>query len=86
MDIAPIIADGWKFEIIDSKLTITSEQNNNLHIQLSARAAFSLLNYLYQERNYLQEADQRETAEEVEIKKAEQRNQSMQDERMSDQM
>lgn len=85
MDIAPIIADGWKFEIADSKLSITSEQNNNLHMQLSARAAFSLLDYLYRERNDLQEAAQRETNEDIEIKKAERSTQSMQDDGMSDQ-
>ena len=85
MNVAPIIANGWKFEIADSKLSITSEQDNNLHMQISARAAFSLLNYLYQERNYLQEAAQRETAEEVEIKKTELRTQSMDDDEMSDQ-
>jgi len=85
MDIAPIIVDDWKFEVTDSKLSITSEQNNNLHMQLSAKAAFSLLNYLYEERNYLQEAAQRETSEEVEIKKEELRTQSMQDDEMSDQ-
>ena len=84
MNIAPIIVDGWKFEVTDSKLSITSEQNNNLHMQLSAKAAFWLLNYLYEERNYLQEAAQRETTEEVEIKRAERRSQSMQDDEMSD--
>lgn len=85
MDIAPIIADGWKFEIADSKLSITSEQNNNLHMQLSARAAFSLLDYLYRERDDLQEAAQRETTEDIEIKKAERSTQSMQDDGMPDQ-
>jgi hypothetical protein len=85
MNVAPISVDGWKLEITDSKLSITSEENNNVHIQLSARAAFWLLNYLYQERNELQEASQRETAEEVEMKKAEVRSQDMQDDGMSDQ-
>jgi hypothetical protein len=85
MTIAPISADGWKFEITDSKLLITSDQNDKLQIQLSARAAFSLLNYLYQERNDLQEASQRETTEEVKMKKEEGRSQSIYDEGMSDQ-
>ena len=85
MDIAPIIVDDWKFEVTDSKLLITSEQDSHSHVQLSAKAAFSLLNYLYEERNYLQEAAQRETSEEVEIKKEELRTQSMQDDEMSDQ-
>ena len=86
MNVAPIIANGWKFEIADSKLSITSEQNNNLHMQLSAKAALWLLNYLYEERNYLQEAAQQETTEEVEMKKTERRIQSVQDDDgMSDQ-
>jgi len=85
MNVAPIIANGWKFEIADSKLSITSEQNNNLHMQLSAKAAFSLLDYLYHERDELQEAAQQETAEEIEIKKAERSIESKQDDEMSDQ-
>ena len=64
MNVAPIIANGWKFEIADSKLSITSEQNNNLHMQLSAKAAFSLLDYLYHERDELAAAAQEETTEE----------------------
>ena len=85
MNVAPIIANGWKFEIADSKLSITSEQNNNLHMQLSAKAAFSLLDYLYHERDELQEAAQQETTEEIETNKAEQSTRSMQDDEMSDQ-
>ena len=85
MNIAPIITHGWKFEIADSKLSITSEENNNLHLQLSANAAFSLLDYLYHERDELQEAAERETTEEIEINKAERSTQSMQDDGMSDQ-
>lgn len=53
MNVAPITVDGWVFEIIDSKLSITSEQNNNVHVQISAKAAFSLLDYLYHERDEL---------------------------------
>ncbi len=79
MDIAPIIKDGWKFEVFDSKLSITSEQNNDLHIQISAKSAFSLLDYLYHERDELSEAAQQETAEEVERKKSELREQNSQD-------
>lgn len=71
MNVAPIIAHGWKFEFADSQLIITSEQESHMHVQLSANAAFSLLDYLYHERNDLQEAAQRETNEEVEIKKEE---------------
>jgi hypothetical protein len=69
MNVAPIIADAWKFEFADSQLAITSEQESHLRVQLSANAAFALLNYLYQERNDLQEAAQRETSEEAENKK-----------------
>ena len=79
MNVAPIIADGWKFELIDSKLSITSEQDSHSHVQLSANAAFSLLNYLYQERDELSEAAQQETSEQVEHKKAELSTQGMQD-------
>ena len=85
MNVAPIIANGWKFEIADSKLSITSEQNNNLHMQLSAKAAFSLLDYLYHERDELAAAAQEETTEEIETNKAERSPQSMQDDGMSDQ-
>ena len=85
MNVAPIIANGWKFEIADSKLSITSEQNNNAHIQLSAKSAFSLLDYLYHERDELAAAAQEETTEEIETNKAEQSTRSMQDEGMSDQ-
>ena len=85
MNVAPIIANGWKFEIADSKLSITSEKNNNLHMQLSAKAAFSLLDYLYHERDELAAAAQEETTEEIETNKAEQSTRSMQDDGMSDQ-
>lgn len=79
MNVAPISVDGWQFEITGSKLSITSEENDNLDIEISARAAFWLLNYLYQERNELQQASQREISEEVDVRKAELRKQRMQD-------
>jgi hypothetical protein len=85
MDIAPIIKDGWKFEVIDSKLSLTSEQNNDLHVQLSAKAAFSLLDYLYHARDELAAAAEEETTEEIEINKAERNTQSVQEEGMPDQ-
>ena len=85
MNIAPIIADGWKFEVIDSKLLITSEQNTDLHVQISAKAAFSLLDYLYHARDELAEAAEEETTEEIEINKAERSTQSVQDDGMPDQ-
>ena len=82
MNIAPIIADGWKFEVIDSKLSITSEQNNDLHIQLSAQSAFSLLDYLYHARVELAAAAEQESTDEIETNKAEQRTQCVQDDEM----
>ena len=85
MNVAPIIANGWKFEIADSKLSITSEQNNNLHMQLSAKAAFSLLDYLYHERDELAAAAQEETTEEIETNKAGQSTQSVQEDGIPDQ-
>jgi hypothetical protein len=85
MDIAPINADGWKFEVTDSKLSITSEQNNNVHIQLSAKSAFSLLDYLYHARDELAAAAQEETTQEIETNKAEQSTQSVQEDGMPDQ-
>lgn len=50
MDRAELIAHGWKFRLINRKLTITSEQDPSQHVEISAQAAFSLLNYLYQYR------------------------------------
>jgi hypothetical protein len=50
MDRAELIAYGWKFRLINRELTIESEQDPSLHVEISAQAAFSLLNYLYQYR------------------------------------
>lgn len=85
MNVESITTNGWNFEIIDSKLSITSEQNNNLHVQINAKAAFSLLDYLYHARDELSQAAHQETSEEVETKKAELRSQDMQDEEKSNQ-
>ena len=85
MDIAPINADGWKFEVTDSKLSITSEQNNNVHVQLSAKSAFSLLDYLYHARDELAAAAEEETTEEIETNKAGQSTQSVQEDGIPDQ-
>lgn len=49
MNIAPMIVHGWKFEFTDSHLLISAEDGSQ-QVNLSARAAFSLLDYLYQYR------------------------------------
>ncbi len=71
MNVAPMNVHGWKFELVDSQLLITSEQDANTQIQLNANAAYSLLDYLYQYRNDLYEAMRQETSEEVEQRKTE---------------
>jgi len=53
MDIAEMKAHGWKFQLANDQLSITSEQDPNAHLELSAKAAFSLLDYLYQYRDDL---------------------------------
>jgi hypothetical protein len=83
MDIEPIVVHGWKFELTNNQLSITSEQDNNQHVQLNARAAYSLLDYLYRYRNNLYEEDRQETSEEVERRKAEFETQKIQDNLMS---
>lgn len=80
MNVAPITADGWTFEIIDSKLSITSGQNGGSQVRISAKAAFALLNYLYQERNELHDAAQQDTSDQVESTKSEARDQEVQSE------
>lgn len=56
MDIAEMKAHGWRFQLINNQLLITSEQNSDTHLELSAHAAFSLLDYLYQNRDDLSTA------------------------------
>ena len=53
MNVAPIIVHGWKFEIVNSQLYITSENSPMENVQLSAEAAYSLLDYLYRYRDAL---------------------------------
>ena len=53
MDIGEMVVHGWKFKLVDDKLSITSEQDPNVHLELEAKAAFSLLDYLYQYRDDL---------------------------------
>ena len=56
MDIAEMKAHDWRFQLINNQLLITSEQNPDAHLELSAQAAFSLLDYLYQYRDDLSAA------------------------------
>ena len=55
MNIAPMIVHGWKFEFNDAHLLISTEDGSQ-QVKLSARAAFSLLDYLYQYRDDLHDA------------------------------
>ncbi len=69
MDVAEMVAQGWKFQIVNDRLLITSEQDPNQHLEMSAQAAFSLLDYLYRYRNALadtiqgNERENRDTAQ-----------------------
>jgi hypothetical protein len=65
MDIAPMIVHGWKFEFKDSQLIISTEDGSQ-QATLSALAAFSLLDYLYQYRDELHDAAGQEQEEQVE--------------------
>ena len=58
MDIGEMVVHGWKFKLVDDKLSITSEQDPNVHLELEAKAAFSLLDYLYQYREKIHEEAQ----------------------------
>ena len=71
MNIGPIVAHGWKFELSGSQLTITSEENPQMQLQMNAQAAFSLLNYLYQYRDDLHDEAKRQEDEQVEQQKEE---------------
>ena len=64
MNIAPMIVHGWKFEFNDSQLLISTEDGSQ-QATLSARAAFSLLDYLYQHRDDLHDAAAQEQEEQV---------------------
>lgn len=55
MNIAPMTVHGWKFEFTDSHLLISAEDGSQ-QVSLSARAAFSLLDYLYQYRDDVHDA------------------------------
>lgn len=84
MNVEPMIVHGWKFELTNSNLLITSEQDAHSHLQLSAQAAYSLLDYLYQYRDDLYEATRQEATEEVEQRKAESGTSEMRDELLSE--
>ncbi|MFL5591605.1 MAG: hypothetical protein ACJ8DI_28670, partial [Ktedonobacteraceae bacterium] len=53
MDIGEMVVHGWKFHLVNDELSITSEQDPNVHVELEAKAAYSLLDYLYQYRDDL---------------------------------
>ena len=57
-DVAPMNIHGWRFEFVSSELQIVSEDDPNARVILSAQAAFSLLDYLYQYREKIREAAQ----------------------------
>jgi hypothetical protein len=65
MNIAPMIVHGWKFEFTDSQLLISTEDGSQ-QMKLSARAAFSLLDYLYQHRDDVHDAAGQEEEGQVE--------------------
>ncbi len=39
MDIGEMVVHGWKFHLVNDELTITSEQDPNVHVELEAKAA-----------------------------------------------
>ena len=43
----------WQFQLFAHTLLITSQQDPDQHLELSAAAAFDLLDYLYKHRNHL---------------------------------
>jgi hypothetical protein len=61
----PMVVHGWKFQMINQHLEITSEQNPAEHVELSAAAAFSLLDYLYRYRDYLARITQSNESEQT---------------------
>lgn len=71
MNVAPTVAHGWKFELSGPYLILTSEENPQTQLQMDARAAFSLLNYLYQYRDDLHAEAERQEDEQVALQKEE---------------
>ncbi|HKV56632.1 MAG TPA: hypothetical protein VJO32_00060 [Ktedonobacteraceae bacterium] len=70
MNIAPMIVHGWKFEFDDSQLLISTEDDSQ-QLRLNARAAYSLLGYLYQYRDDVHTAAAQAEDEQVEQQKEE---------------
>lgn len=70
MNIAPMIVHGWKFEFNDSRLLISAEDGSQ-QVSLNARAAFSLLDYLYQNRDDVHDAAAQEEEGQVSQNKTE---------------
>jgi hypothetical protein len=65
-----MIVHGWKFEFTDSQLLISTEDGSQ-QVKLSARAAFSLLDFLYQYRDDVHDAAGQVEEEQAEQHKAE---------------
>lgn len=65
MDQEPMVVHGWKFEMVNHHLEITAEHNPAEHVELSAEAAFSLLDYLYRYRDDLAEVTQSNESEQA---------------------
>ena len=57
-NVAPMNVHGWRFEFVNSELQIVSEDDPNVQVILNAKAAFSLLDYLYQYREKIHEEAQ----------------------------
>ena len=57
-NVAPMNVYGWRFEFVNSELQIASDDEPNSQVTLNAQAAFSLLDYLYQYREKINEASQ----------------------------
>jgi len=66
MDQEPMVVHGWKFQMVNQHLEITAENNPAEHVELSAEAAFSLLDYLYRYRDDLAEITQSNESEQTE--------------------
>ncbi len=66
MNIDPMMVHGWTFQLVGEELHITTEHDPNRHLELPAKAAYSLLDYLYQYREPLHEAAEGESSERME--------------------
>lgn len=68
INIAPMNVHGWRFEFVNSELQIVSEDDPGARVNLNAQAAFSLLDYLYQYRQKINEAAQTSEGKSIEEK------------------